>query len=63
MSGARTRTLHRALSIVVSRERLAAILGVHVRELEAYLAGERYLPDPVFLRALDIVAKEPQAEP
>ena len=56
MDGAHTRTLQRALEIIVSKERLATTLDVPVPELEAYLAGEKPLPNQVFLDALDIVA-------
>jgi hypothetical protein len=60
MDGAHHRTLLKALQIVVHKERLAAALDVPMHELEMYLAGEKPLPDPVFLRALDIVATKPQ---
>jgi hypothetical protein len=63
MDGAHSRTLQRALEIVVYKERLAAALGVPMPDLEAYLTGERPLPQPLFLRALDIVANNPQQSP
>ena len=60
MDGAHKRTLERALGIVVRKERLAAALAVTMPELEAYLSGEKPLPERVFLTALDIVATRPQ---
>jgi len=60
MDGAHHRTLLRALEIVVHKERLAAALDVPMPDLEAYLAGNKPLPDPIFLLALDIVANKPQ---
>ncbi len=60
MNGAHLRTLERALEIVVYKERLAAALEVAMPDLEAYLAGQKPLPNPVFLRALDIVATKPR---
>ena len=60
MDGAHRRTLERALGIVVTKERLAAALNVPMADLEAYLSGERVLPQKLFLIALDIVATRPQ---
>jgi len=61
MDGAHTRTLERALQVVQSKERLAATLGVSLTDLDAYLAGDKRLPDQAYLAALDIVAKgQPQ---
>jgi len=51
------RTLRRALATVGSEERLAAELGVSVVDLSSWLSGERVAPSPVFMKALDIVAK------
>lgn len=59
MDGAHVRTLERALEIVVTKERLAAVLQVQPTELEHYLAGHEPLPHQVFLKALDIVAAGP----
>jgi hypothetical protein len=56
MDGAHKRTLEKALSVVVKKERLAAALDVAMPDLEDYLAGEKPLPQKVFLTALDIVA-------
>jgi len=56
MDGPHIRTLERALEIVVTKERLAAALGVDISDLENYLAGREPLPHQVFLNALDIVA-------
>jgi hypothetical protein len=44
------------LQIVVTKERLAAVLEIPPDELEAYLQGQKPLPHPAFLSALDIVA-------
>ena len=60
MDGAHKRTLERALGIVVTRERLAAVLEVSMEDLRSYLAGEKVVPDKVFLAALDIVATRAQ---
>jgi len=60
MDGAHKRTLERALEVVVYKERLAAALDVTMQDLEAYLAGRKLLPQPLFLLALDIVANKPQ---
>ena len=60
MDGAHTRTLQKALEIVVRKERLAAALSITMDELETYLAGEKPLPNQVFLDALDIVATKPR---
>lgn len=51
-----SRTLQRALGIAGTTERLAAALGISCEELETYLAGQKPLPNEVFLVALDIVA-------
>jgi hypothetical protein len=56
MDGAHKRTLERALQIVVTKERLATALDVPIEDLEAYIAGRKPIPQPVFLTALDIVA-------
>jgi hypothetical protein len=50
------RTLRRALQTVGTLERLAAALEVLLSDLEAYMAGEKTVPNRVFLAALDIVA-------
>ena len=60
MDGAHKRTLEKALGIVVKKKRLAAALDVPMQDLEAYLAGEKPLPQPVFLTALDIVTSMKQ---
>ena len=60
MDGAHSRTLQRALEIVNSKERLAAVLRVRLVDLERYLAGKP-LPPTVFLAALDVVATAPRA--
>lgn len=60
MSGAHKRTLDRALSILVKKERLAEALEVPVEDVDTYLSGERPIPQRVFLVALDIVANRAQ---
>lgn len=62
MDGAHRRTLERALGVVASKERLATVLEVPMHDLEAYLAGNKPLPDRVFLAALDIVANKPHRD-
>ena len=62
MDGAHKRTLQRALEIVVYKERLAAALDVPMHDLEAYMSGQKTLPQPLFLLALDIVANTPQQD-
>ena len=56
MVGAHKRTLERALQVVKTKERLAAVLEIPMAELEAYMAGEKPLPNQLFITALDIVA-------
>lgn len=56
MNPVHLRTLRRALQTVETPERLATALEVLLTDLEAYLAGEKTLPNRVFLAALDIVA-------
>ena len=56
MDGAHRRTLHRALQVVATKERLAVALEIAVEDLEEYLAGAKPLPHKAYLTALDIVA-------
>lgn len=57
MNGPHRRTLARALQTLGDKkERLAAALRITVEDLDAYLAGRKPVPQPVFLAALDIVA-------
>lgn len=56
MDGAHTRTLERALRVVQSKERLAAVLELPLEEIDAYLAGAKPLPFHAFITAIDIVA-------
>jgi hypothetical protein len=58
MDGPAHRTLERALEIMGTKERLAEALGTPVADIEEYLA-KRNVPDRVFFKALDIVAKAP----
>jgi hypothetical protein len=62
MDGAHSRTLHRALEIIGSRERLAEAIEVPLDELDLYLAGHKALPQPAFITALDIVAGRKSAQ-
>lgn len=57
MSTPQIRTLHRALEKLKEKKRLAEALRISLDDLEAYLSGEKPLPNPVFLQALDIVAE------
>ena len=36
-------------------EQLSARLGISVRVLTYYLAGHEAVPDPIFIRALDVI--------
>ena len=56
VDGSHKRTLERALEVVATKERLATALEISTADLEAYLAGEKPLPNAVFMAALDIVA-------
>jgi hypothetical protein len=56
MDGAHARTLERALKVVETKERLAVALEMPLAELEAYLSGQKPLPNAAFIAALDIVA-------
>lgn len=51
-----SRTLRRALELVGTRELLAAKLSISEKDLDDYLAGQRPIPNEVFLAALDVVA-------
>jgi hypothetical protein len=56
-----TRTLGRALKAMGSLQRLAEHLGVSEAEVARWLAGSGSPPTPVYLRALDLVARGPFA--
>lgn len=56
MSGPHVRTLRRALQVVGTLERLAAALDLAVEDLQAYISGQKPVPNPVFIEALEIVA-------
>lgn len=63
MDGAHKRTLERALNVVVvTKERLATALEVTLKDLDTYLAGEKPVPNQMFLTALDIVANGKQKQ-
>lgn len=48
------RTIERALENVGDRDRLAALLGVSVADLNRWILGKELPPHDVFLRALDL---------
>jgi hypothetical protein len=50
------RTLRRAVEALGSEERLAEVLGVARSVITNWLSGETRIPDPVYLKALDLVA-------
>jgi hypothetical protein len=52
------RLLRRAVDIVGSRAALCEYLGVSDTRLELWLAARVRLPDPIFLRAVDLVLKD-----
>jgi hypothetical protein len=56
-----TRTLTRALRSMGSLERLAEHLGVPEAQLMQWLTGNGRPPTPIYLRALDLVARGPFA--
>ena len=56
-----TRTLTRALRAMGSMERLAEHLGVPEAQLMEWLSGSGRPPTPIYLRALDLVARGPFA--
>jgi hypothetical protein len=56
MDGAHRRTLERALTVLESKERLAAALELPVEEIDLYIAGTKPLPQQAFIAAIDIVA-------
>lgn len=56
-----TRTLARALRAMGSLESLAEYLGVSQAQLVQWLTGNGRPPTPIYLRALDLVARGPFA--
>jgi hypothetical protein len=62
VDSAPSRTLRRALRIVGAKEQLASKLNISLGDLEAYVAGHKVLPTPVYIAALDIVAKPDPGE-
>jgi hypothetical protein len=60
MHGPRGRTLRRALEILGSEERLARALDVSPEALRGYLAQGEGIPQELFIKALDIVARAPR---
>lgn len=63
MSSAPTRTLARAAETVGGPQALAARLDVEQAALERWMAGDELPPYEMFLKALDIVAAGPRADP
>lgn len=55
----RTKALQRAAELVGGRQALRGLLGVSLRELEAWLDGVEPAPTHVFLKAVDIIAAAP----
>ena len=55
----RTKALHRAASIVGGRHRLRELLGVPMRELEAWLESREPAPTHVFLKVVDLISSAP----
>ncbi|HUQ75914.1 MAG TPA: hypothetical protein VM183_14400 [Burkholderiales bacterium] len=49
------KTLHSACLALGGEHKLAAYLGVPVRDVEAWLNGRGVPPDAVFLRCVDLV--------
>jgi DNA-binding transcriptional regulator YiaG len=58
-----TRTLALALRTIGSLERLAAYLGAPQSALRDWMEGRSEAPIDIYLRALDLVARGPLAEP
>lgn len=56
-----TRTLTRALRAMGSLQNLAQYLGVSEAQLMQWLTGDGRPPTPIYLRALDLVARGPFA--
>jgi CheY-like chemotaxis protein len=54
------RLLKRALTIKGTREKLAAVLGVHPHDLALWLAARAFPPEPVFEKVLDVILEERQ---
>jgi CheY-like chemotaxis protein len=57
------RLLKRALAIKRSRENLADALGVHPKDLELWLGGQAFPPEPVFESVLEIILDGKNATP
>ena len=53
--------LRRAAEITGGRVELCEFLGVSDARLELWLAGRVRLPDPIFLRAVDLVLRDDMA--
>ena len=54
------RLLHEACLALGGEHKLAAHLGVAVKEVEAWLSGASLPPDRIFLACLDIVQAKPR---
>jgi CheY-like chemotaxis protein len=57
------RLLKRALAIKRSRENLADALGVHPKDLELWLSGQAFPPEPIFQSVLEIILDGKNAAP
>ena len=56
------KTLHTACVLLGGEHKLAAFLGVSVERVEAWLNGRATPPDAVFLRCVDLLQSERQAQ-
>lgn len=61
MEGPRGRTLRKALEILGSEERLARALRISLDAVRKYLTDGAEVPQDIFIKALDIVARAPRA--
>ena len=53
-----SRALQRAAELLGGTEQLRAYLRVPMRQLQAWMQGKSRPPDAVFLRVVDVLAKE-----
>jgi hypothetical protein len=60
--GVRTKALNRAMEIIGAKEALRQLLGVSMRQLEAWLTGSEHPPMDVFLKAVDVIASGPDVK-
>jgi len=62
MSGTTVRLLQAASEIVGGNKALARHLGIGERVLARFLEGSHELPDPLLLRAVDIILADRQTQ-